>query len=310
MMYKNYTISGAYCSSLKIGNFNFLHHVGQECEYRLTRQPPTALSCNPYDFQLALTCTVEGPNTPTFSIIWFSRRNNRDEELQDSQQRVEIDVMVTPDVGGTAQFTRRSSRLALSPLDEVNDVGQYWCQVRLENGTLFHEKSNILTLSTEEQYLDLIHCGSTDGQVDQIDCLQMLQIIGPSDIDGITLTTTGSVVPPTASFNLSLTPTTGSPIEEPKNTSKNLAALYAVIAVIVMFAMLIILLSTALDILRCSTSSRATHYEGMDGQPEKQQVTIEHQLHAPQTSPVNQNEAIDLNENVAYHSYHGEDQAE
>ena len=61
-------------------------------------------------------------------------------------------------------------------------------------------------------------------------------------------------------------------------------------------------LSIALVILRRSTSSRATHYEGMDGQPEEQQVTLEHQSHAPQTSPVNQNEAIDLNENVAYHT--------
>ena len=38
------------------------------------------------------------------------------------------------------------------------------------------------------------------------------------------------------------------------------------------------------------------------GKPEQQQVTVEHQSHAPETSPVNQNEATDLNENVAYHT--------
>ena len=56
--------------------------------------------------------------------------------------------------------------------------------------------------------------------------------------------------------------------------NKNLAALYTVIAVVVMFAMLIILLSIELVILRRSTSSRVTLYEGMDGQPEEWQVTL------------------------------------
>ena len=228
-----------------------------ECEYRFTRQPPTALNCTPYDSvnRLALACSAEGPNTPTFSVIWFRRRNNGDEEvLQDSQQRVKIDVQVTSDVDGTAQSTRRSSRLALRELNEMNDVGQYWCQVRLENGTLFQEKSNTLSLNDEEQYLGLRPCEEFDRHVDQVDCLQ---IIGPSGNNGDTSTTTGSMILFTSSFNLSLTPTTGSPIEEPENTNKNLAALYAVIAVVVMFAMLIILLSIALVILRRSTSSRA-----------------------------------------------------
>ena len=162
---------------------------------------------------------------------------------------------------------------------------------------MFQEKSNILTLSGEEEYLGLRQCENTDIRVVQMDCLQIMGLRG---IDGNTLT--GSVAPPTASFNLSLDSTTGSPIEEPETTSKNLAAIYIVIAVIVMFAMLIILLSTALVILRRSTSSRATLHEDMDGQPEQQQVAVEHQSHVPETSPVNQNEAIDLNENVAYHT--------
>ena len=164
---------------------------------------------------------------------------------------------------------------------------------------MFQEKSNILTLSAEKEYQDLSPCGSSDGQVDQVDCLQ---IMGPSGTNGDTSITTGSVVLLTSSVNLSLTPTTGSPIEEPENTSKNLAALYPVIAVVVMFPMLVILLLIALAILRRNTSLTTPLYEDMDGQPEQRQVTVEHQSHAPETSLVNQNEAIDLNENVAYHT--------
>ena len=240
---------------------------------------------------MALTCTVEGPNSPTFSIIWFRRRNNRDEELQDSQQRVDIYVTVSPNQGGTAQFTRRGSRLSLSPLNEVNDVGQYWCQVRLENGTLFQEKSNILTLSAEEEYQYLSPCGSLDDEIEQMNCLQILQIMGPSGIDGDTSTTAGSVVLSMSSV-------------KPENNSQNPTAVYILLAVIVVFTTLIILLMIVLAILlRCNTSSEAPTHEDMDnGHLEQQEVTVEHQSHALETSPVNQNETVDVNENIAYHT--------
>ena len=218
----------------------------------------TALSCNPYNSQLALTCTVEGLNTPTFSIIWFKGRNNRDEEFQDSQQRVDIDVVESPDQGGTAQFTRCGSRLSLSQLDEVNDVGQYWCQVRLGNGTLFQEKSNILTLGSEEQYLGLSHCGFSGGQVDQLDCLQIQLILGPSGTNQDTSTAIVSVIQSLIlSADFSPTPTTGGPAFDQKNSSKNLSAIYILIAIIVVFSMVIILLLIALAILRHSTLSKA-----------------------------------------------------
>ena len=220
-----------------------------ECEYRFTRQPPTALNCTPYDSvnRLALACSAEGPNTPTFSVIWFRRRNNGDEEvLQDSQQRVKIDVQVTSDVDGTAQSTRRSSRLALRELNEMNDVGQYWCQVRLENGTLFQEKSNTLSLNDEEQYVDLRPCEEFDRHVDQLDCLQ---IMGPSGNNGDTSITDGSVVLHTTSFNLPPIPTTGGPDEESESGSNNLAALSAVIAVIVVFCIVIVTLTIIIVVL-------------------------------------------------------------
>ena len=76
-----------------------------------------------------------------------------------SQQRVVITVGASSIAGGATQFTRRSSRFTLSELDEVNDVGEYWCQVRLaNNGTVFQEKSNILNLGNEAHYQGLRLC--------------------------------------------------------------------------------------------------------------------------------------------------------
>ena len=164
---------------------------------------------------------------------------------------------------------------------------------------MFREKSNILTLSAEEQYLGLRRCGNSDILVDQMDCLQIMGLRGT---DGDIPSTDGSLVMPMSSFNLPLPPTTGGPVEEPGGGGKNLAALYTVITVIVVFTMLITLLLIVLVILRRNISFKPPLHEDMDGQPEQQQVAVEHQSHAPQTSPVNQNEAIDLNENVAYHT--------
>ena len=160
---------------MKIGSFNLLHHVGQECEYRFTRQPPTALSCNPYDLvnRLALVCSVEGPSTTTFSINWFRRRNNKDKQLH-------------------ARFTAKSKHWCI-----YYSRPKYYCTVYKEfftpntqwtrwrgwcwsvlvpsetgDGTLFHEKSNILTLSAEEQYQDPRACPCEGSNTaNQMDCL-------------------------------------------------------------------------------------------------------------------------------------------
>ena len=162
-----------------------------------------------------------------------------------SQQRVVIAVGTSSVAGGAAQFTRRSSRFALTELEEVNDFGEYWCQVRpVNNGTVFEEKSNILNLGNEAQYQGLRRCMGSN-VVDQIDCLHVLQIDNaPTD--------SGAVVQPTSSSDLSPTPSnvaSAGVTEEPEDSRKNLAALYAVIAVIAVFCIVIVTLTIIIVVL-------------------------------------------------------------
>ena len=142
---------------------------------------------------------------------------------------------------------KRTSRLIIKRLNEVNDVGDYWCQVRLQNGTVLPKKSNILTLSSEAQYQGL---GPCDGSqvVDKEDCILPSQVTVPGVTDTLT-PNTGPVVQTTASSsNLSLTPqSTDGAMEEPG--SKNLVALYAVVAVIVVFCLVIVTLSIIIVVL-------------------------------------------------------------
>ena len=187
------------------------------------------LNCNPYDgARLVLTCTVEGPSTPSFTIIWMRQRNDVDERLHGSQIGVMIDV-TTVNIGQI--ILRCTSRLTVNGLSEVDDVGDYWCQVRLQNGTVLQKKSNILTLSSEAQYQGLGPCGGSQF-VDKVDCIHPPQVTVPGETDTLT-PNTGPVVQTTASSgNLSLTPqSTDGATEEPG--SKNPAAFYTIVAVIV-----------------------------------------------------------------------------
>ena len=56
-------------------------------------------------------------------------------------------------------------------------------------------------------------------------------IVGPSGTNGDISTTAGSEVLLTSFFNLSLTPTTGGPVEESEYSTKNLVAIYTNVAV-------------------------------------------------------------------------------
>ena len=73
------------------------------------------------------------------------------------------------DIVGQVEFVRVASRLSISPVSE-EDVGQYWCQVLLENGTTIAEKSNVFKLSTEEDYAQFLACKGTNS-VAQRDCV-------------------------------------------------------------------------------------------------------------------------------------------
>ena len=248
------------------------------------------LDCNPYDNanRLALTCSVEGPINPGFSVLWFRKRtnSNENEQFRPLQPGVAFHTSINSLANGAVQFRRVSSQITLTGLNMVNDVGDYWCQVRLENGSLFQERSNVLTLGTENQYLGLSRCGSVV-LVEEMRCLQTLQDLATGVTDSsIPTTNTGSVVQPTApspelsqttvptapspelsettvptaaSPELSettvptapspeLSETTSDPVGGPEKTSNDLA-LYAVIAVSVVFCVVFVILIIIIVVL-------------------------------------------------------------
>ena len=197
---------------------------------------------------MRLICTVEGPNSPTFTVIWFRRVASGDEQLTNSQSGVNIEEGKS---GGNAQFTRRSSQLSLTGLNQADDIGDYWCQVRLNNESSFQERSNMLTLYAEAVYLSFGFSRCEGSQViDQVNCLT-LQTMVPTMTDNGAPSNSGfvfqSTIPPS---DLSPTPqTTGGSIEETQKTGKNLVALYAVIAVIVVFCVVIVTLTIVIVVL-------------------------------------------------------------
>lgn len=71
--------------------------------------------------------------------------------------------------GRQVNFVRVASRLSISPVKE-DDVGRYWCQVLLPNGTLFAGKSNILSLNGQEEYNSSVPCRGTNS-ITQRDCV-------------------------------------------------------------------------------------------------------------------------------------------
>ena len=206
------------------------------------------LNCNPYDAtRLVLTCITEGPST--FTVIWMRQRNGIDEGLRGSQKGITIDVDTTN--SEQFNFQRRSSRLTVNGLSEVDDVGDYWCQVRLQNGTVLPKKSNILTLSSEAQYQGLGPCGGSQF-VDKEDCIHPPQVTVP----GVTDADTTTPISVRNSSNHFPTPqSTGGAMEESDN--KNLVSLYTGVAFTVLFCLLIVTLSIILVAL-CRKKGRFT----------------------------------------------------
>ena len=200
------------------------------------------LNCNPYDgARLVLISTAEGPSTPSFTIIWMRQRNGIDERLRGSQ----IGIMIDVDTTNSEQFyfQRRTSRLTVNGLSEVDDVGDYWCQVRLQNGTVLQRKSNILTLSSEAQYQGLGRCGGSQF-VDKVDCIHPPQVTVPgvSDAD-----TTTPISVRNSSNHFPTPQSTGGAMEESDN--KNLVSLYTGVAFTILLCLLIVTLSIILVVL-------------------------------------------------------------
>ena len=272
------------------------------CDYKYSRQPPLALTCNPYDGtnQLRLTCSVEGPTSPTFSIIWFRRVASGDEQLTNSQPGVNI---AEGESGNDPQFIRRSSQLSLTGLNQVDDIGDYWCQVRLNNGSSFQERSNMLDLNTEAVYLSFgfSRCEGSQGIIKR-NCLT-LQTMVPTMTDSVAPSNSGST-PQTTVISFfdytSTSQTTSGFIEESGN---RLTALYAIIVVIVVFAVMILVFGVAICLIRWKQKHIARYNEN-EGRHEQQETrsTTEHQPLEAETTAASEHtrEIFDFKENVAY----------
>ena len=143
--------------------------------------------------------------------------------------------------GGAAQFTRRSSRFTLIGLDQMNDVGEYWCQVRLENnGTILQEISDISILYSEAHYQGLGRCNGPSS-IEQRDCIQITDPF-VTDRNAQTESVQSAPFPEVSS-------TPDGMAEELEDSGKNLAALYAVIAVIAVFCIVIVTLTIIIVVL-------------------------------------------------------------
>ena len=240
---------------------------------------------------MTLTCSVEGPNFPTFSIIWFRRTTNGTEELTNSQQGLYIRESSAISSENNATI-RQSSNLGLTrtdinQVDNVN-VGDFWCQVRLtNNGSLFQEKSNVLTLPTHNPVPSNLGVCRGSQSVDQVDCL-----------------TLPTMVPTTTDSGTPTSQTTGGSTEKSEN---HRTTLYIIIAVAVVFAVMILVFSIAISlIIWCRKQKHIARYCEKNGQLAKQETrsTTEHQpLEAETMAAIEHTrEGFDFKENVAYNS--------
>ena len=204
------------------------------------------LDCNPYEnTRLSLICTAEGPFTPILTVIfiWMRRRDGSDEILVDSQQRVTIVNNITISM---QLIVRHDSRLTVSELSETADTGEYWCQVRLPNGTVLQKKSNVLTLDNEAQYRSRAPCSGSQ-VVDKEECIPPLQVTLPVATDATDTQTPdpGSAAQTTVPSTSQVPQVTGDATEEPESK----ADFYAIVAVIVVFCILIVALSIIIVML-------------------------------------------------------------
>ena len=153
------------------------------CQSEYLEQPPNQLSCNPYlNMELKLECTVRvslesdslASTTRSISVSWFhsgpsllhqaittttsnslpiSRLDNAQEDVLIQEQRLQS--------GATL---RVRSRLELPRLNgSANDVGQYWCGIRVDSME-WMVLSDPVTLQGPTEYKGLPACSTTVAQ--------------------------------------------------------------------------------------------------------------------------------------------------
>ena len=188
------------------------------------------LTCNPYIInELRTACTVHAPSFD-FTIHWFWESSR--------------DVVTEVDRSQVRSSSTRS-QLFLRLKNLANHTGLYWCQARLSNGTVL-EGSNRLILLEESAYVhqNIVNCTTAGDQ----------RLQQRSDRCIFSLPTTDNTPSPTimeqsTTTSPSFTPTmalnqTSSPTQESLGP-----ALYAVIAVILVFCLVIITLTVVIVLL-------------------------------------------------------------
>ncbi len=205
------------------------HFPLTDCLYKLTEEPLLVLPCNPYTSDgIMLHCTVR---TPDFSVtiqwIWQADSSSELIELDSSDMNVTIDNMYL------SVFDGIRSRLNVKNL--INRVGMFWCRAILTNGTQLEDSSK-WTLFNQNVYENDMNC--TNEELSERSstgrCINAASSVAETPpllgMDQITSSMAGNETTPPAPDSLGPT-------------------LYAVIAVILLFCLVIVTLTVTFVLL-------------------------------------------------------------
>ena len=101
--------------------------------FKYIEVPPRVLDCNPYLSKLKLLCNVTGPMDSSYEILWFYQGEN----TLDSTATCESD-----------QSGMLTSVLEVNP-SSGSFIGEYYCQVRLGNGSWLEPSQSLVQDLTE-----------------------------------------------------------------------------------------------------------------------------------------------------------------
>lgn len=218
--------------------------TASDCEYMFIEEPLVNLPCDPYGNNKLITeCTVTGPIN-SFSIQWAERSLDggniilTDSNSGSSESDVAIEAMNMGHSNGEEQSVR--SRLTISGL--ANRIAQYWCQVRLTNGTVLEHTSNVLQLLVDSTYSSQGNCDEEPLSETSDECIFPVSgAIAQTSTPPIEEPTTTPSLPATSAQPLNQT----SPSDQPGLGP----ALYSVIAVIIVFCAVIVTLTVTIVLL-------------------------------------------------------------
>ena len=208
------------------------HFPLTDCLYKLIEEPLLVLPCNPYPSDgITLHCTVRAPDF-SFTIQWIWQADSSSEliELDSSDMNVTINNM------NLSVFDAIRSRLNVKNL--INRVGMFWCRATLNNGTQLEDSSK-LTLYNQNVYENDMNCANEE--------------LSERSSTGRCINAASSVAetPPLLAMDqITSSPTTMAGNETTPPAPDSLGpALYAVIAVILVFCLVIVTLTVTIVLL-------------------------------------------------------------